>query len=155
MSGEIVETSGDRGRIIMRIRIVFFVVLFFAATGFILTLPAFSQNKKDQASYPVEGIYSNLQFCSETGDVEGMRVIILRSGANNYHVVAQLASGGMPEPVLVKADRKGNKITFTIPVELPGFPMETFSGTVFSNGLSLKSKNYKMVLKRLKCNIDQ
>jgi hypothetical protein len=121
----------------------YFIVVLLTVIAF--TMPSFAAQQKTPA--PIEGVYSNLSYSSETGDAEGLRIVILNSG-DNYFVVAQCAEGGVPEPVLVPASVKGRSIRFTL-------PEGKFEGAITEKGLQLHvsfssaHKNKPLLVKRL------
>lgn len=62
----------------------------------------------------ITGIYSDMAFNKEGGDVLGIEIFVMftRSG---YWVVFQDAEGSPSEPVMVAAEIKNNEITFSLP----------------------------------------
>jgi hypothetical protein len=79
----------------------------------------------------VTGIYSNLYYNKEGGDLIGMELLILPSGHGPepaYSVFVQIAEGGAPFSALVPLKVTGAQIEFTLP---PGgtYDREHFIGT--------------------------
>jgi len=77
------------------------------------------------------GIYSNLSYNAEGGDLLGMELLILPSGHGPepaYSVFVQIAEGGAPFSVVTPLKVTGTKIEFTLP---PGgaYSGEHFVGT--------------------------
>jgi len=117
----------------------------FLSILFLFSVMSFAAQKKTSTS--IEGVYSNFVSSSETGDIEGFRIIIINSG-DAYFVVAQYAEGGLPEPVLVKATVKDRLIKFKL-------PDGNFEGEITNKGLNLTvsfsnaHKNKPILVKRL------
>jgi hypothetical protein len=118
----------------------------------IVTLTAFPQ-KRGTPSVRIEGTYDNLHIGPpESGDLEGMRVILI-DGGGGIHAIVQEAAGGveLPDPTLAEVTVKGAEINFTI--KFPGQDeVQTFSGKVTASGLRLRrGSDAPFVLKRRKC----
>ena len=100
----------------------------------------------------IEGTYDNLTVGKESGDLVGMRVMLI-DGGGGIHAIVQEAGGGveLPDPATAKVDVKGAKISFTI--KLAGHDEEEkFSGTVTNTALRLQRAGEKPVLlKRKRC----
>ena len=62
----------------------------------------------------ITGIYSDMTFNQEGGDVVGVEIFVIFSRAG-YFVVFQDAEGSPSEPVVVPAKIKNNEITFVLP----------------------------------------
>jgi hypothetical protein len=90
----------------------------------------------------IEGTYDNLHVGPpESGDLEGMRVILVDGGGGIYAIV-QEAEGGveLPAPVLAEVTVKGTDVSFT--AKFPNHDeAETFSGKVSASGLRLRRGN--------------
>jgi hypothetical protein len=108
----------------------------------------------------IEGTYDNLHVGPpESGDLEGMRVILIDGGSGIYAVVQEAAGGvELPEPVLAEVTVKGSDIRFT--VKLPRQDeTQTFTGKVSASGLRLRRTTDHgpqpaegpYILKRRKC----
>jgi hypothetical protein len=118
----------------------------------IVTLTAFPQ-KRSTPSVRIEGTYETLTVGKESGDLEGMRVILI-DGGGGIHAIVQEAAGGveLPAPALTEVTVKGADISFTI--KFPGQDeAQTFSGKVSASGLRLRRGNIPQLffLKRRKC----
>lgn len=75
-------------------------------------------NAAELQSRKISGIYSNLYFNQEGGDLLGLELLILPSGRGSelaYSAVVQIADGGAPYSVIVPLHVVGNQIEFTIP----------------------------------------
>ena len=76
----------------------------------------------------ITGIYSNLAYNEEGGDLLGMELLILPSGHDPetaYSVFVQIAESGAPFLVVVPLKVTGTKIEFTLP------PSGAYSGAHF------------------------
>ena len=109
--------------------------------------------KRSVPAVRIEGTYDNLHVGPpESGDLEGMRVILIDGGGGIYAIVQEAAGGvELPAPVLTEVTVKGTDISFT--VKFPGSDeAQTFSGKVSASGLRLRrGKDAPLVLKRRKC----
>ncbi len=129
---------------------------------FLVVAPAALSQKRSVPSVRIEGTYDNLHVGPpESGDLEGMRVMLFDGGGGIYAIV-QEAGGGveLPAPALGEVTVKGNEISFT--VKFPGQDeTQTFSGKVSAAGLTLRrsdpaepkpvSGKGSFFLKRRKC----
>src|SRR6266481_3405815 len=81
----------------------------------------------------VPGVYENFTVGKGSGDLEGMRVVIVSAGGG-YYAIVQIAQGGAedPKPEFVAANIKGMSVEFTA-------GSEKFRGTVSAAGLTLKN----------------
>jgi hypothetical protein len=78
----------------------------------------------------ITGIYSNLRYNKEGGDLLGVEVLIFPSkGLTSFSALVQLAEGGAPFAVLVPVRVTGMQVEFTIPEGGP-YAGVRFSGTV-------------------------
>jgi len=79
----------------------------------------------------VTGIYSNLQYIEEAGDLLGTELFIV-SGPNGYEVVVQVAEG-VPGPILtVPVVVTGTHVRFIVP--RPSFGAGTYEGEIGPKG---------------------
>lgn len=87
----------------------------------------------------IEGTYDNLHVGPpESGDLEGMRVMLIDGGGGIYAIVQEAAGGvELPQPTLAEVVVRGNEITFTLKFPDHDEP-ETFSGKVSASGLTLR-----------------
>jgi hypothetical protein len=121
----------------------------------IVTVTAFSQ-RRGTPSVRIEGSYDDLTVGKASGDLEGMRVILVDGGGGIYAIVQEAAGGvELPEPALTEVTVKGTDISFSIK-----FPRQdetqTFSGRVSASGIRLRrgppgSAPKPFFLKRRKC----
>src|SRR5438128_7340410 len=91
----------------------------------------------------VPGVYENFTIGKGSGDLEGMRVVIVPAGGG-YYAIVQIAQGGAedPKPEFVPANVKGKSVEFTA-------GSEKFRGTVSTAGLTLNnSAGQSQTLKR-------
>lgn len=94
----------------------------------------------------VTGIYENFTVGKGSGDLEGMRVVLVSAGDGHYAIV-QIAQGGAedPKPEFVPVKVSGTTVNFTV-------GDEKFTGRVTAAGLSLKnSAGESQLLKRKPC----
>jgi hypothetical protein len=99
-----------------------------------------------QAAVTVPGVYENFTVGKESGDLEGMRVVIVQAGGGHYAIV-QIAQGGAedPKPEFVPAEVKGRTVTFTV-------NEAKYTATAGAAGLTVKdSGGHSQVLKRRAC----
>ncbi len=127
------------------IRMVLFVSL--------LSATALSVVPQKMPPVRIEGTYENLTVGKGSGDLEGMRVMLI-DGGGGIHAIVQEAGGGveLPDPATAKVDVNGAKISFTI--RLAGRDEDDkFSGTVTTAGLRLQRASEKkpVFLKRKRC----
>ena len=95
---------------------------------------------------PVAGVYENFTVGKESGDLQGMRVVIIPAHETFYAMV-QIAQGGAedPKPEFVDATVKGNRVEFTV-------GDQKYAGTVTIAGFRVKDPDGKIhVLKRRPC----
>ena len=94
----------------------------------------------------VPGVYENFTVGKDSGDLEGMRVVIVPAGGGHYAIV-QIAQGGAedPKPEFVPAEVKGKSVSFAV-------GDEKFTGTATATGLTLKNAaGEAQTLKRKAC----
>ena len=80
----------------------------------------------------VPGVYENFTIGKGSGDLEGMRVVIVSAGGG-YYAIVQIAQGGAedPKPEFVPADVKGKSVTFSV-------GDDKYTGTATAAELTLK-----------------
>lgn len=94
----------------------------------------------------VPGVYENFTVGKDSGDLEGMRVVLVPAGGGHYAIV-QIAHGGAedPKPEFVPAEVKGTNVSFAV-------GEEKFTGTVTTAGLTVKNAaGDSQALKRKAC----
>src|SRR2546427_10768162 len=94
----------------------------------------------------VPGVYENFTIGKGSGDLEGMRVVILPAGGG-YYAIVQIAQGGAedPKPLFVPADIKGRSVSFSI-------GDDKYTGTATAAELTLKdASGQSHSLKRKAC----
>lgn len=87
----------------------------------------------------VTGIYSDMYYNMEAGDVLGVEIFVLFS-RDGYYVLFQDTTGMPSVPILVKAKIDGNRIKFTLP-DRSGYPSGysgKFDGVIYRNELKGK-----------------
>jgi hypothetical protein len=98
-----------------------------------------------QAGVTVPGVYEDFRVGRESGDLEGMRVVIVPAAGGHYAIV-QIAQGGAedPKPEFVPAEVKGRTVMFTV-------NDEKYTATATAAGLTVKSSAGSQMLKRKPC----
>lgn len=113
----------------------------------LIIIPAVLAKKPGaQKTVSVTGVYENLTPNKQSGDLDGMRVVLVAAGDGHYAIV-QIAQGGAedPKPEFVPVEVKGNKVSFTV-------GDQKFTGTVTAAGLRIKSYDgLPELLKRKPC----
>lgn len=95
---------------------------------------------------PVPGVYENFTVGKESGDLVGMRIVIIPAH-DTFYAMVQIAQGGAedPKPVFVDATVKGNTVAFTV-------DDQKYTGIVNIAGFRVKDPDGKThVLKRRPC----
>src|SRR3989442_15450186 len=79
---------------------------------------ALARKPSGQPSVALAGIYDNFTVGKESGDLEGMRVVIVSAGGG-YFAIVQIVQGGAedPKPEFVAANVKGMSVQFTAGAE--------------------------------------
>ncbi len=99
------------------------------------------------SSARISGIYSNLTYIEEAGDLVGMELAIVPSG-NGYTAFVQIAEGGEPYTALVSFVVRGSEVEFTLPSS-PSYPAAHFTGTWSESGLAIRGRDGETeILKR-------
>jgi hypothetical protein len=118
-----------------------------AATPVPESTPAAAAPRAPQTQVgPVPGVYENFAVGKESGDLEGMRIVIFPAHGAFYAMV-QIAQGGAedPKPVFVDATVRGATVEFTA-------NEQRYTGTVSIAGLRLRDPDGKThVLRRRPC----
>jgi hypothetical protein len=112
----------------------------------ILVPTALAKKPAAQRTAGIAGVYDNFTVGKGSGDLEGMRVVLVSAG-NEYHAIVQIAQGGAedPKPEWVPVQVKGSSVNFTV-------GDEKYTGTVSAVGLRLKnSTGGFQLLKRKPC----
>lgn len=94
----------------------------------------------------VPGVYENFTVGKGSGDLEGMRLVIVPAGGG-YYAIVQIAQGGAedPKPEFVPADVKGKSVSFSV-------GDDKYTGTVTAAELALKdASGQSHSLKRKAC----
>ncbi len=116
----------------------------------ILLLVSFGVNA---ATLPkITGIYSNLTYNQEAGDLIGAEIWIVLGGEHRYFAIMQCAEGYPSKPVVVTATVKGTNVEFSANNDADSnCPKNKFSGIITTDGLRGKfegTKDYPGFLKR-------
>jgi hypothetical protein len=107
-------------------------------------LCALVASAEERGELRISGIYSNLTYNDESGDLQGMEVFIIpRNGPDNaYQAFAQVVEGGAPSTFLVPVNAAGGKIEFTLPQD-GSFAAAHFVGRVKEQELVLHQDKEK------------
>jgi hypothetical protein len=99
----------------------------------IVLATALGRNSGAPPAVAVAGIYDNFTVGKGSGDLEGMRVVIVQAGGG-YYAIVQIAQGGAedPKPEFVEAKVKGSNVSFAV-------GDEKFTGMATITGLKLKN----------------
>ncbi len=95
--------------------------------------PVFAQTTK----LKVTGIYSNLRYIQEGGDLLGMELLVVPSEAG-YTGFVQIAEGGAPYTAVVPVVATGSRISFTLPSD-GAYGAMKFDGELKGASLVIKS----------------
>ncbi len=98
----------------------------------------------------VTGLFSDMRYISEAGDVLGTEIFIVYSNSG-YYAVMQCAEGAPSKPVVVSASIKDNEVKLEPHNDLSSHcPMATFTGQITSSGLrgKFEGTDYPGLLKR-------
>ena len=112
-------------------RAIAHIVFWLAVLAFLLTTPAWSSDAA--APNPkLTGMFSDMRFNAEGGDVLGQEIFIVYS-KHGYFAVLQSSEGEPGRPVVVPATLTGSSVTFRVPadVDLRG----EFRGVISQDGL--------------------
>jgi hypothetical protein len=112
----------------------------------LIVLPTALAKKHPHQAASIAGVYENFTVGKGSGDLEGMRVMIVNAG-NAYHAIVQVAQGGAedPKPEFVDVTVVGRNVSFTASTG-------KYTGRVTAAGLSLKdSSGQSSMLKRKPC----
>lgn len=120
-------------------RIILVFVIGFVALTFVIT------KNFGQPIVTVPGVYENFSVGKTSGDLEGMRVVIVPAGGG-YYAIVQIAQGGAedPKPEFVPAEVKGKSVSFSV-------GDQKFTATATASGLTVKSGDETHLLKRKAC----
>ena len=113
------------------------VVLMFVVSPFFFKSEIVGQRKA--AKPRITGIYSNMRYIEDAGDVVGMEIFIV-AGGDGYYATVQIAEGEPAPPVVVKLEVKDSDIEFTLPAA-SGLSADKFTGKISANGITGKFQN--------------
>src|SRR5258708_20066649 len=80
----------------------------------IVIATALGRNPGAQPGATVAGVYDNFTVGKQSGDLEGMRVVIVQAGGGNY-AIAQIAQGGAQDPHPEFFHATANELNLTFP----------------------------------------
>ena len=118
----------------------------FATICLVVLTTAVAASLAPQPAVTVAGVYDNFTVGKDSGDLEGMRVVIVPAGGG-YYAIVQIAQGGAedPKPEFVPATVKGRSASFSV-------GDEKFTATASAAGLNVKnSAGESQILKRKAC----
>ena len=98
-------------------------------------LPATAKQRRP-ASVQITGIYSNMRYVEEAGDVVGIEIFIV-DGGHGYYATVQIAEGAPEPPIVVKVEVKGSMIEFIFSDD-SGIDYGKFVGKISAKGLTGK-----------------
>jgi hypothetical protein len=131
------EMKNRRLRVITRLLVVCALCL--------VSMPVALAQKKHhpKPEVSIAGVYGgDFKVGAASGDLEGMRVVIVAAGGG-YHAIVQVAQGGAedPKPEFVEVEVKGTRVSFA-----------GMTATVTAAGLTVKNSDGKTeLLKRKPC----
>jgi hypothetical protein len=114
--------------------------------AYLVSLSVANAKPVGQPIVTVPGVYENFTVGKSSGDLEGMRVVIVPAG-DGYYAIVQVAQGGAedPKPEFVQAAVKGKTVSFTA-------GEVKYTATVTATGMTVKdSSGQSQVLKRKAC----
>lgn len=119
-----------------------------AAAGLLLSSALAPAVSAPQVHLRVSGIYSDLYYNSEGGDLLGMELLVIPCDPSGYRAFIQIAEGGPPYAAIVPLLVDGSRVEFTLPAG-SAYSEVHFVGTLSSTKLVLHSPQGKEeVLKR-------
>ena len=121
-------------------------ILAAATVCLIFMAPAWARKPGAQPVVTVPGIYENFTVGKGSGDLEGMRVVLVPA-ANGFYAIVQIAQGGAedPKPEFVQAQVKGKSVSFTV-------ADMKYTGAVNAAGMTVRdASGGSHVLKRKAC----
>lgn len=92
----------------------------------------------------LRGIYSNLAFSPESGDLNGFEITVLPQ-ANGTQIVFQCSQGAPSSPVLVAVQENGRTISFAVNQE-DSACNGSYTGEITSGGLLLRGPEAQKAL---------
>jgi hypothetical protein len=116
-------------------------VLFVLIACSIIAPAALAQKRSPRPAPVTNGVYESFKVGAGSGDLEGMRVVLITAHDEQYAIV-QIAQGGAEDPVpeFVKATVKGTRVDFEA-------GSQKYTGTLSAAGLRINGE----LLKRKPC----
>ncbi len=130
-------------------------LIFSILAGLSPNLFVVAQVRPPQTTKPriqITGVYSNLDYIKEAGDVVGVEIFIL-SGGSGYFATVQVAEGAPGDPLLVPIEVNGTNIDISFPSDSDiGRDLGNYHGKITVQGLSGKfeKETERTFLKRKK-----
>jgi hypothetical protein len=101
----------------------------------LFTIGAVPGRGEGEAEKPrIPGMYSNLEYIEEAGDLLGMEVYLVYGGGEDCFAFVQCAGGEPAAPVLAPVQVSGSKVSFNLPKNQPECGT-SFTGVVSEAGL--------------------
>lgn len=99
-----------------------------------------------ESTLPVTGIYSNLRYGEESGDLAGWEILVTPRESGGYNATIQLAEGGAPMIMVGTLVVNGSRVVLTIP---PGQLLAgKYNGTISATELKIDTPGGPETLKR-------
>lgn len=119
------------------------IVLLFAVACAAMTLVI--KKNFGQPIVTVPGVYENFTVGKGSGDLEGMRVVLVPAGGG-YYAIVQVAQGGAedPKPEFVPANVQGKSVSFNV-------GNDKYTASITAAGMTVKNGDSTSVLKRKAC----
>jgi hypothetical protein len=121
-------------------------LLLASAACLVFITPVVARKPAPQPAITVAGVYENFTVGKGSGDLEGMRVVIVPA-ADGYYAIVQIAQGGAedPKPEFVPIQVRGKTVSFTV-------GDAKYGGAVSASALTVRdSSGQSQVLKRKAC----
>lgn len=88
-------------------------------------------------SVKVTGIYSDMQFIGNGGNVHGTEILIVRGDGDDYFAILQCANGAPGKPVVVTANVSAEDVELAASADKASHcPMALFKGHVSASGIT-------------------
>src|SRR5258707_45416 len=105
------------------------------ATALIAAL-AIAPGPVSAADGNLAGIYSNLSYNDEAGDLLGVEMMVVPTDSDHYAIFVQCAAGGLPETELTQSVQSGATLSFRMSADLCG--RGRYQATVSWKGMRLQ-----------------
>jgi len=105
----------------------------YIALVLLVLVPLVSRAATPAVTQRIAGIYSDLAYDVEGGDLVGIELLVVPTGSDKeplWRAFVQIAEGSAPYCAVVSLNISGNKVAFTLP------PGETLGGLHFTGTIS-------------------